>query len=642
VTDISKRVDQAAERLLAADASALSVVFDQIISDFIGPNFIAKRAMMVDRTGNSSKPSTVIYRADVGESPTTESVAADQAAAIIEVYDELDINTFRDAYLRIASAKLLKKTGIPRGETRTNITLGIIFARRSSVPLDRFADELFYLNSERSHGEWLDMFVIASVGVINCAVQFPGETLSGDFLPPLEGALAVSPPAFYVVIVMRPAGSRSFKKMLAFLIGHLVFFAPDIANRLPNWSDLLEGVPKEVITHSGFQANLSGQLVPVPPEDYAGRSIPTIPATIEDSTGDVLSTIEYRKWQDGGIILLTGKLPLDGLLIFLPNVRPEYLRVIKRPQLQISPLLPLTRGQFDEFLKSIEGRSNLRVNTQPPQGFVIQKIMDEGTSTPFIARCTLGLLRIRENVLRAGSERDAFDKIFQSTLSSVTSARSACREIERLWTDHAQRVASGEIAKINGGNIQILESVDKKLGTEFETFLNASARAIKTGVQGLGSQLGVDIGFLFKKEAAFKSGIERLRKVDPALADYLEECRSWTERLLLMRNDLEHELWNLPRVTYAIQNGTVAANEPKIEGEPVSQVTKFLFDRLSCFFEEMIAHMLQRKLPEGMTLTELSRTSRTPAAPERFRITLATGGEAPWKIKYHNDKFDDV
>jgi hypothetical protein len=94
--------------------------------------------------------------------------------------------------------------------------------------------------------------------------------------------------------------------------------------------------------------------------------------------------------------------------------------------------------------------------------------------------------------------------------------------------------------------------------------------------------------------------------------------------------------------TYAIQNGAVAANEPKIEGEPVSQVAKFLFDRLSCLFEEMIAHMLQRKLPEGMTLTELPRTNRTPEAQERFRITLATGGEAPWKIKYHTDKFDDV
>ena len=410
MTDISKKVDHAAEWLLAADASALSVAFNETIFDFIGPDFVAKRAMMVDRTGNSSKPSTVIYRASNDESAGNESAASDQTAAVIEVYDELDINTFRDAYLRIASAKLLKKTGIPRGETRTNITLGIIFARRSSVPLDRLADELFRLNSERPHGEWLDMLVIASVGVISYAVQFPGETLSGDFLPPAEGALALSPPAFYVVIVMRPMGSHSFNKMLAFLIGHLVIFAPDIANRLPNWSDLLEGVPKEVVTHSGFQANLSGQLVAVPPEDYAGRSIPTIPATIEDSTGDVLSTIEYRKWQDGGIILLTGKLPLDGLLIFLPNVRPEYLRVIKRPQLQISPLLPLTRGQFDEFLKNIEGRSNLRVNTQPPHGFVIQKIMDEGTSTPFIARCTLGLLRIRENVLSVGSKRDAFDK----------------------------------------------------------------------------------------------------------------------------------------------------------------------------------------------------------------------------------------
>jgi hypothetical protein len=135
VTDISKKVDQAAERLLAADASALSVAFNETIFDFIGPAFVAKRAMVVDRTGNSSKPSTVIYRAGNDESARNESVAADQAAAVIEVYDELDINKLRDAYLRIASAKLRKKTRIPRGETRTNITLGIIFARRSSVPL---------------------------------------------------------------------------------------------------------------------------------------------------------------------------------------------------------------------------------------------------------------------------------------------------------------------------------------------------------------------------------------------------------------------------------------------------------------------------------------------------------------------------
>jgi hypothetical protein len=38
--------------------------------------------------------------------------------------------------------------------------------------------------------------------------------------------------------------------------------------------------------------------------------------------------------------------------------------------------------------------------------------------------------------------------------------------------------------------------------------------------------------------------------------------------------------------------------------------------------------MLQRKLPEGMTLTELPRTSCTPEAPERFRIRRLCGPPA--------------
>ena len=55
--------------------------------------------------------------------------------------------------------------------------------------------------------------VVASTGAVHYAVQFPGESLSGDFLPPAEGALAAFTPPMYIVIVMRPTGAYTFNKM---------------------------------------------------------------------------------------------------------------------------------------------------------------------------------------------------------------------------------------------------------------------------------------------------------------------------------------------------------------------------------------------------------------------------------------------
>jgi hypothetical protein len=154
--------------------------------------------------------------------------------------------------------------------------------------------------------------------------------------------------------------------------------------------------------------------------------------------------------------------------------------------------------------------------------------------------------------------------------------------------------------------------------------------------------LGVDIGFLFKKNSAFASGIERLRKTDAPLAEYLVESRKWTERLILLRNDLEHEIWEFPKVKYSIENGRVVSAEPIIGVEAVTALVDFLFDRVVCFYEEMIAHALQRKLPRGSTIAEVALKMRANEAPERFRITLALGGEPPWQISYHASKFDDT
>jgi hypothetical protein len=612
----------AAQTVASAIEASAAKTFVDALGQIVGPDFSVSRAAIVDGTGLISPLfPAVVHRATRGAAPA-ETVVANGAAAAIDLIEELTIDTLRSSYARIALAKRLEKTKMKTGENRTNITLGLIYARRSTISLELASEELYRLNSQTTYSFWPDMIVVDSVGVVNYAVQFPGESVSGDFLPPAEGAFQRGAPPIYIVVVMRPTAAHSFSKMVAFLIAHLQLFAPDGTSiKQLKWNEILDDVPKQAVTLLGFQPNLKGEIVPVPRDEYTDRFMPQTPVVVEDNVGDVLANIIYRGWQDGAVIMLAGKLPLEGLLVFLPNLDPRYLRVIRRPEVQLSYVLPISRAQFDTFLSNIEQRSNLVVKRNPG-GFVIQKLMDEGVATPFIARCYMGLLRLRENVFPKQLERDSFDKIYETSLSSLTAARTASKELSSAWTNHVHRIASGEIARVEGQNLHILESVDKKMAAEFETFLNTSNRALK-------------------KQSAFENGLAKLRATDPTLADYLEKARAWTETLVKARNDLEHSIWSLPKTTYLMRDGLIEANEAVISDIKVTEFTDHYFDRLACFFEEVIAHLLEKRMPVGITITEIPGQNRTPDAPERFRITPAAGGSEPWKIRYHTERFEE-
>ena len=186
------------------------------------------------------------------------------------------------------------------------------------------------------------------------------------------------------------------------------------------------------------------------------------------------------------------------------------------------------------------------------------------------------------------------------------------------------------------------ENIDKERKKEVESFLNAAVRALKDGMQRVATEASVNIGFLFQKQGAFDTGVAALETSDSVLADYLRQTRTWSERLLGSRNDIEHEGWVLPRVTYAHAGSTVTADEPYISGQPVSEFARFIFDRLACFVEELTAHCLQKQMPAGITITEIAVAQRLAEAPERFRVTLGSGGLPAWQMSYHHGAFEET
>jgi hypothetical protein len=61
-----------------------------------------------------------------------------------------------------------------------------------------------------------------------------------------------------------------------------------------------------------------------------------------------LCTIQYLTWQDGAAILLRGKLPFAGILVFLGKEGLAKGGIIRRPNdLQISHVLPITLAKFN-------------------------------------------------------------------------------------------------------------------------------------------------------------------------------------------------------------------------------------------------------------------------------------------------------
>src|SRR5262249_32680320 len=143
-------------------------------------------------------------------------------------------------------------------------------------------------------------------------------------------------------------------------------------------------------------------------------------------------------------------------------------------------------------------------------------------------------------------------------------------------------------------------------------------------------------------QGAFDIGIVNLRMQHPELAEYLVQTRrGWGERFIQTRNDL-HTSWTLERVKYVPAELLVTRTEPEVDGQHITTFVTTILDRLLCFIEETAAYALKTHLPEIISLREIPIAQRRTDFPERFSITLATGGAPLWRLVYHERRFDEV
>jgi hypothetical protein len=627
-------------RSLFDTAIPLQDAVNQLLRPLIG-SFKATTARVLDNSGQTTEGYSSVIHNNGGELLV---VPVNNVAAVIDCYDELTMETLDAAYRRLQAAKSVQKTDHPADDgSETQMTTGIVVARNSNLSLEQISAEMDRLNRVAPSHYWPDAVAVLSAGLVNYSAHIPGSEKSGDFFLPAESVVARSPaPSVWISKVIRPLGEITFNKVASLIVARAAIFEPRA--RVSDYRELIKDMPSYGALTQTYQFNLANVLVAMTKEQAIAAQLPQDTFNIV-SGKEKLGSVQYRGWQDGGVFIVRGGFPLDLFLIFLKQVVPGLsasdLQYFRGTDVQVSYVLPVNQMQFFQTLSRFErSSSNISIQKETAK-ILVQKLGDEGTSSPFVGRLMLGVMRIRDAVYD-DKARLHFDELYEPILSGLRNARETSQDVAKEWEQHRAKVESGSIVSTHGRTVRVSESIDRSMKRDLEGFLNAAVRTIKQSLQVLANDLDVDIGFLFQKESTFQSGIGKMRASDPILADYLLATRQWSEPLVLLRNNLEHGTIASPKVFYTIDSVPVRAEEPRLNGQPITEFTSEVLDRICCFVEEIVVFGLRKKLPKGFEITETSLAERNPSAPERFNVTITPGGRRPWVLTAHLRHFDDA
>ena len=589
-------------------------------------NVLIERALLIYTTPSQEPEDSVPY------------VAPETVAGVLHVAKSLSEESLAEAYALIGKVKALPGHETESLEGWHHVPVGMIIASDCDRPLEQLVDAIATLNANIPSTRWADAVSVLSRGIINYAVQFEGGKIAGDFiLPNKAGAMQF---AMYIHVMVSSPGTLTFNRTCSFLFMHLGCFSRKVS--LPSSKTVMEGAPRIAVNARAYMFDATDHLVPVPDEmrQDRGYGLQLMPYRVESKKGDLLSRVQFVPWPGGAAIRVYGDLPLVPFILLLGKMdRPP--QQMKTPDGTISNILPIGRPQFELMLARFNRESNVIIKREQPS-WTVKKMADEGTSSPFMARLFLNILHLRKSALETEADIESFEKPYELVLISSITLRDLAREIVELLANHRSKILQGVGVRIDGRTIHVDEPIDRELRRLVESFLNSSNRVMITGMKEAAKALHVDIGFFFKTESTFLNGVASLDANDPSLAKYCRKARLWSDMLNTVRNDMEHNFWSVPQVQYRIEQGRVAVLEPEITGQIVSDFARFLTDRILCFVEEICVHGIQRRLPDGVSITEIPLAERSMERPERFSLCTSGGGMPLWRIVYHDTPFDET
>jgi hypothetical protein len=286
--------------------------------------------------------------------------------------------------------------------------------------------------------------------------------------------------------------------------------------------------------------------------------------------------------------------------------------------------------QIAVSLEVFPGQSGLgrRQAVSQPIKFVFQPMLSRGTSTPCVARTTVQTQHLLNMVPFDQPTKDAlFEAGFRVMKRLIVLEDIRERLGKQIEATKASIAEKGIPLQAGGQAADVPAVVD--LEQDAERFLYETKLALRD-IAGLFKPLhGQDFNHKFQKVRAWA---EAAFGADDALVKTLHADASWIERVISMRNAVEHP--TDPHAPLTIRNFTLRSgsapwqvDDPSwfMKGEQptfILQDMEWIAGNLLTFFEDILEDGLHRHSHFPLTITEIPEAERDPVCPVRLRATI--------------------
>jgi len=614
-------------------------IVKEFLNHHIPQRFRATAGFVIDKYSEMSGHEDVLIY-DALSSPVyryteeNQIISADGIASVVEVKSVLNKKELENGFEKISQVKKLYKSPISQMDqkaTETNLTttgtFGVVFGFSTDLNFATLAAHCAELNEQYDTYLRPDIIVVLDVGVINYTANIVGSKQIVDFATTSDEDFPIPP--FFVHLSAREDGSYALNRFFVHLMSHLAFYPrrPSI----PPYSVMLEGAAKVAVMSATYQYNTEARLVPFVP------SLQPPTETLREiklrKNKEQLGTVSFIPWQDGGVVRMKGKIPLEAILVLVSRQRPM---ILSSEGYQYSMVLKVTRRDFENWVEVIEKQSDMRAELVVPPLFEVKPLFDEGTGEPFMARLFLAPLDMQQGIMGPDTKRP-FDEHWSGCIYPALEMRKAMLAIRDLVGNHKKALQKKSIVRKKGNQLLLTERIDNPLRSQVAQLLEMASHVFDH-IPGVMKFLGIEIAFYADKEARFLKGLEKTQKERPELADYLLRWRPKVMAIDEQFRQLRYSAWHLPNIEYTQDGDGFVMRELKIDNWPVVEYAEKVFNEIALVLEELIMYALQGQCKGSLMIEEIPMASRDPKNPQRFKRNVKGMGTA-WELKWQGRGF---
>lgn len=266
--------------------------------------------------------------------------------------------------------------------------------------------------------------------------------------------------------------------------------------------------------------------------------------------------------------------------------------------------------------------------------FTIRNYLDEGTTSPFIARLMLQMFNLRDSLLLLESERNDFNEMYHPLIENFNELKHIVRKLIELKNNHLKEIQQGIAIKMNPNNRQL--TILKPIDTEYRMLIKdyfIKGEIIISSIPRIAKVFDLNVTYFFKETKKFEKGIELLKKecfnADFVISHLKLARDGWYQTFNKIRNDIEHRSVKIPNIEYRLDSrlNIIPQFPTDNDGTDLVQMLENITERILELVECCVIFFFSNILRPGQFIKDIPENERNPNKVIRYRLYMRLGDQ---------------